>query len=496
MSRKRSDISREDIAKQFVLPERQSKIDTLLRQDGQAYCICRSSDSSRFMICCDACEEWYHGDCIKISEKEAKNIRQYFCVRCQEDDPTLQTRWKTKREREEPSAQVIDEKKSKKRKERYEREVKVDKKVKKCGECMGCYRTEDCGRCDVCTRKSKHNSSKTKVRCKQRLCVNALGGGSRRKRKDSGSDIEQSHNEHLKTDYPRQCYGPKCVRSAKYGSKYCSDQCGMNLAKTRILQVLPQRLQEWALAPSAAEEKNRKALDQVRKQQLEVRQILKELDKRHREIDYLVERARQASIDPQLENDIERDEESSMYCVTCGHEIHSKSAIKHMEKCFNKYEAQASFGSIFKTRIEGNNMFCDFFNPSNRTYCKRLRVLCPEHCKDPKILEHEVCGCPLVTNVFTSTGDFCRAPKKSCTKHYVWEKLRRAEIDLERVRQWLKMDELLEKERQIRSSMANRAGVLALMLHSTYNHEVIECIKKAQDEQTMRHERESSRIQI
>jgi hypothetical protein len=51
-------FQREEIAKQFLLPERQSKIDTLLKQDGQAYCICRSSDSSRFMIACDACEEW------------------------------------------------------------------------------------------------------------------------------------------------------------------------------------------------------------------------------------------------------------------------------------------------------------------------------------------------------------------------------------------------------------------------------------------------------
>lgn len=52
-------FQKEEIAKQFLLPERQSKIDTLLKQDGQAYCICRSSDSSRFMIACDACEEWY-----------------------------------------------------------------------------------------------------------------------------------------------------------------------------------------------------------------------------------------------------------------------------------------------------------------------------------------------------------------------------------------------------------------------------------------------------
>lgn len=135
-------------------------------------------------------------------------------------------------------------------------------------------------------------------------------------------------------------------------------------------------------------------------------------------------------------------------------------------------------------------MFCDFYNPTSRTYCKRLRVLCPEHCKDPKIGDSEVCGCPLVTNVFDLTGEFCRIAKKSCVKHYVWEKLRRAEIDLERVRQWLKMDELLEKERQIRHSMASRAGVLALMLHSTYNHEVMEEITKAsqKDQQAMQRE--------
>lgn len=63
-------------------------------------------------------------------------------------------------------------------------------------------------------------------------------------------------------------------------------------------------------------------------------------------------------------------------------------------------------------------------------------------------------------------------------------------IDLERVRQWLKMDELLEKERHIRQTMASRAGVLALMLHSTYNHEVMEEITKAsqQDQQAMQNE--------
>lgn len=35
-------------------------------------------------------------------------------------------------------------------------------------------------------------------------------------------------------------------------------------------------------------------------------------------------------------------------------------------------------------------MFCDNYNPSTGMYCKRLRVLCPEHTKEPKISDEEV----------------------------------------------------------------------------------------------------------
>lgn len=89
MSDKRSKKSKEEIARQFDLPERKSKIATILQTQDVAYCVCRTSDSSRFMICCDACEEWYHGDCINITEKEAKHIKQYFCISCKEKDPSL-----------------------------------------------------------------------------------------------------------------------------------------------------------------------------------------------------------------------------------------------------------------------------------------------------------------------------------------------------------------------------------------------------------------------
>ena len=31
------------------------------------------------------------------------------------------------------------------------------------------------------------------------------------------------------------------------------------------------------------------------------------------------------------------------------------------------------------------NIFCDKYDASQKTYCKRLRVLCPEHTKEPKV---------------------------------------------------------------------------------------------------------------
>ena len=125
-------------------------------------------------------------------------------------------------------------------------------------------------------------------------------------------------------------------------------------------------------------------------------------------------------------------------------------------------------------------MFCDFYNPKEETYCKRLQVLCPEHNPDPKVFDDEVCGYPIQKEIFAKPSEFCRLSKKNCQPHVFWEKLRRAEIDMERVRQWMKVDELIEQERAVKATMSNRAGVLGLLLHSTFNHELDDRFKAAQ----------------
>lgn len=42
--------------------------------------------SDRFMICCDNCEEWLHGDCVSITKEIGKEMEkngiEYICPRC------------------------------------------------------------------------------------------------------------------------------------------------------------------------------------------------------------------------------------------------------------------------------------------------------------------------------------------------------------------------------------------------------------------------------
>lgn len=76
------------------------------------YCVCRRPDINCFMIGCDSCTEWFHGTCIGISEKAAKAIRVWYCPSCREQDPSLEIKYRPKKNKEKKETEPEREEKS------------------------------------------------------------------------------------------------------------------------------------------------------------------------------------------------------------------------------------------------------------------------------------------------------------------------------------------------------------------------------------------------
>uniref|UniRef100_A0A3Q4MIG1 CXXC-type zinc finger protein 1 n=1 Tax=Neolamprologus brichardi TaxID=32507 RepID=A0A3Q4MIG1_NEOBR len=505
----------------------------------------RKPDINCFMIGCDSCTEWFHGDCIGVSEKAAKAIRVWYCPPCRNKDSSLEIKYRQKKMKEERESEPERDDKTDgdgsstpQQKTDKRRGSQIKRSARMCGECDACLRTEDCAQCDFCKDMKKFGGpNKIRQKCRLRQCevrarvhdeeegfseselelyeqykavwhseeddaqsdslrkkavkvkhVKRHEKKPEKKAKPRRHKVKQRHRERVRHSERageggvkevggalRQCLGPGCIEPARANSKYCSEECGMKLAANRIYEILPQRIQQWQQSPCIAEEIGRRQLERIRKEQQAARMRLTLMEKRFHELEGIIANAKLQQVQ-QHEEVTEGDGDDTdfqIFCVSCSHPVNPKVALRHMERCYAKYESQTSFGSMYPTRIEGaTRLFCDVYNPQSKTYCKRLQVLCPEHSRDPKVSD-EVCGCPLVKDVFEPTGEFCRVSKRKCNKHYCWEKLRRAEVDLERVRVWYKLDELFEQERNLRTAMTNRAGLLALMLHQTIQHDPI-----------------------
>lgn len=50
----------------------------------ELFCVCRRPDDHRWMIACDGgCNDWYHGECIDLTEQQGGLIDKYICPKCE-----------------------------------------------------------------------------------------------------------------------------------------------------------------------------------------------------------------------------------------------------------------------------------------------------------------------------------------------------------------------------------------------------------------------------
>ncbi|GBN29274.1 CXXC-type zinc finger protein 1 [Araneus ventricosus] len=449
----------------------------------EIYCICRSSNINTFMISCDNCQEWFHGYCVGVDEKSAKNIDLYFCKSCQEFNTNLKTTFKTKRQSKRKHRKPI--KKRKTQKSEILEEITIISRANSYSFLQTSIQNNET------SKNCKANEEGTKMANKngtrltdQHQIINDAELASifemdtkRRKAKTIANEnlkqqqidkFEDKVKKIKKQPPPRQCYGPECVRAARDNSKYCSDECGIRLGKNRILEILPARIEQRKILPCAADESSGRKLAEVRQQQKIIHKNLELIDVKISQLLQLAHKSR-SSKDMVYLDDYE-EEQPTLDCKLCGAEIPTRIIVKHLESCYKKQERRLMLtGTTTKPDDEEWDIFCNQ-KMGRQGFCKQLRVLCPFHNKDSRD-EEEPCGYPLQMNLSQCEGKFCGRPIKNCSRHpSCWEDIFRAEFDMEKLQLLQKLSELEREELQLRRNMAARGNLIALMLHNTIVH--------------------------
>lgn len=75
--------------------EEEEEEDTMSIDENEQFCICRGPDDHTWMIACDGgCDDWFHGRCVGMDEKDGKLIDKYICPNCTSLGTHGQTLWK------------------------------------------------------------------------------------------------------------------------------------------------------------------------------------------------------------------------------------------------------------------------------------------------------------------------------------------------------------------------------------------------------------------
>ncbi|KAK3088115.1 hypothetical protein FSP39_014910 [Pinctada imbricata] len=216
----------------------------------EKYCICQQPYGKRFMICCDKCEQWFHGSCVGVSRSRGKemekNNEEYICPVClgtEKMPGDKKPDGDTKQSEQNSEEKVIHKREdtAKKKERPSSGEVKFTKLQEEKRESQkhahGSKHREDG------SHPKKHLSGSSKVPDK---------GHSSHKHKDVRRDelhkpLKKSSNEsgkHKVKDMAAQrCVVPGCNKFAKRESVYCSTDHIHKHAKDSLKYIHKQELE-------------------------------------------------------------------------------------------------------------------------------------------------------------------------------------------------------------------------------------------------------------
>lgn len=358
------------------------------KSEKRKYCVCRKSHVTGFMIQCDFCFEWFHGPCIKVTKQSAAKIEQFLCPLCTSDQNVVPEQSEGMKLEQNDLLSIHDEssnsnlrsmtrandqvlrdcnddsfpqiskrlnsdssiaklKKSKKNtiqnkdsnldpdysddgdkdsddefgqppkkkiKRQYRRRV-----PKKQNQNKNSKRGRRKGQSKKTQSQSKRSKRSYRSKLRRQSSLN--------EKRDKSANISSDNDQESRRNIPRQCYGPSCTKQARRNSKYCSEECGMNLAEKRICAILEERIRTWQMVPTLANNRDFKELGLIEAEIEKHRNIVKELEIEKANIQIRLERIEDLAL---LSNNESNQNESEAVgsrkeivaiCKICGKEL-------------------------------------------------------------------------------------------------------------------------------------------------------------------------------
>mmetsp|Transcript_43531 Transcript_43531/g.49071 ORF Transcript_43531/g.49071 Transcript_43531/m.49071 type:complete len:1967 (-) Transcript_43531:117-6017(-) len=65
----------------LIIPEEHS-LGIAIEDNGTRHCVCGGPSDGNFMLCCDSCNEWFHGACIHVSNSLSNTEKKWSCPAC------------------------------------------------------------------------------------------------------------------------------------------------------------------------------------------------------------------------------------------------------------------------------------------------------------------------------------------------------------------------------------------------------------------------------
>lgn len=65
----------------LTMPE-EARLWNTIEDKGSRHCICGGPSDGSFMLCCDSCDNWYHGSCMKLDQVASDALTKWICPPC------------------------------------------------------------------------------------------------------------------------------------------------------------------------------------------------------------------------------------------------------------------------------------------------------------------------------------------------------------------------------------------------------------------------------